>query len=140
MSYATEQDLVERAGEVEILQLADRDGSGAADPTVIAAALAHADGVIDGYLAAKYALPLASVPELLTAWAVSIARYVLHRDGAPEHVATDYKDAIAALKDVARGLLALPEAAGAAPAAASGTFLSDGPAQVFTETHLRGWR
>lgn len=140
MHYATLSDLIERAGETEILQIADRDRDGTADPDVIAAALADATSTIDGYVGSRYALPLPSVPDLVLTWTVSIARYTLHRHGAPEHVEQDYKDAVAALKDVARGLMVLPIAAGEEQAApSSGTVLAEHPDQVFTPTRLRGW-
>lgn len=141
MAYADLTALEDRAGEAEIRQVADRDRDGAADPEVIAAALADADAVIDGYIAARYARPLASVPAILRGWAVSIARYILHRNGAPEHVERDYKDAIAALKDVARGLIVLPVGPlDQAPVPTGGGVLGDHPAEVFTPDRLRGWR
>ncbi|GAB1477764.1 DUF1320 domain-containing protein [Paracoccaceae bacterium] len=140
MSYATLEDLIARAGADEIRQVADRDRDGVPDPEVVAAALAEADNVIDGYVAAKYALPLAAVPPQVNTWAVSISRYRLHRNGAPDHVEQDYKDAIAALKDVGRGLIALPVAAGAvAPAPSGNTVMASHPSQVFTTERLRGW-
>jgi hypothetical protein len=40
MAYATLADLLDRAGDEEILQVADRDGDGTADPDVIASAIA----------------------------------------------------------------------------------------------------
>lgn len=141
MSYATLTDLIERAGEVEIRQIADRNRDGTADPDVIAAALSDADNVINGYVGAKYTLPLPSVPDIVRTWAVSIARYILHRNGAPEHISNDYKDAIAALKDVSRGLIALPVAAGeTAPSSMTGQVMAAHPAPVFTPERLKGWR
>ncbi len=141
MSYATLDDLTDRAGEAELRQIADRNRDGVVDADVVAAALGDADNLIDGYLATRFALPLAAVPPIVRTWAVSIARHVLHRNGPPEHVVTDYKDAIAALKDVARGLIALPVAAGAAePVARPGDVMASHPAEVFTPARLHGWR
>ena len=141
MPYATLADLIERAGDVEIRQIADRDRDGTPDPDVIAAALIDADNLVNGYVAVKYALPLPSVPDLVRTWSVSIARYILHRNGAPDHVQQDYKDALAALKDVARGLIALPVAEGeTAPAVAVGGVMSSHPPEVFTDARLRGWK
>lgn len=141
MPYATLDDLVERAGATEIRQIADRDRDGTPDTAVIEAAIADAGNQIDGYLATKYALPLASVPPILRTWAVSIARYVLHRNGAPDYIVQDYKDAIAGLKDVARGLIALPVAVGeTAPAVTVGPVMGSHPAEVFTPDRLRGFR
>jgi len=140
MPYALLADLTERAGEAEIRQIADHDRNGTADPLVIAAALADTDNKIDGYVSTRNVLPLASVPELVRTWAVSIARYILHRNGAPEHVAQDCKDAIQALKDLAAGRINLPAAAGlTAPAAQSGQVLASHPPRVFTPGRLQGW-
>ena len=140
MTYATLTDLIERAGESEIRQIADRDRDGSPDPDVVEAALTDADNAIDGYVFARYTPPLPSTPPVLKTWAVSIARYVLHRNGAPDHVAQDYKDAIAALKDVAAGRYVLPVASGeTAPEAQTGRVMSSHPAQVFTPGKLAGW-
>ncbi|MDR5655424.1 gp436 family protein [Ruixingdingia sedimenti] len=140
MAYATLADLVERAGEAEVRQIADRDRDGVPDPDVIGAALQDASDLIDGYVGARYDIPLASIPPQLRPWAVSIARYTLHRNGAPTWVEQDYKDALAALKDVAHGLIALPVAAGdTPPVAVTGQTMGRHPAQVFTPQKLRGW-
>lgn len=140
MSYATLANLIARAGAVEIYQIADRDRDQIPDPDVVDAALQGADNLINGYVAVKYAVPLASVPELVNTWAISIARYILHRNGAPEHVAQDYKDAISALKDVAAGRIALPVAVGAEPLPATGgQVMGGGPDEVFSADRLRGW-
>lgn len=141
MSYAALSDLIARAGVAEIYQIADRDRDQVPDQDVVDAALEGADNLVNGYIGVKYGLPLAAVPDLVRTWAISIARYILHRNGAPENVAQDYKDAIAALKDVAAGRIALPVASGGAalPAAAGGQVMSEGPAEVFTADRLRGW-
>lgn len=140
MTYASFWDLEKRTGSVELVKISDRDRDGQADLDVIDAALRDADNLINGYVAIKYAMPLPSVPANVQTWAVSIARYFLWTNGAPKHVADDYNDAIAALRDVARGLNALPVAAGeVAPAAQSGTIMASHPPQVFTPNKLRGW-
>lgn len=141
MAYATLSDLIERAGEAELRQIADRDRDGVPDPAVVDAALTDADNLINGYVATKYSLPLPSVPDIVLTWVVSIARYVLHRNGPPEHVRQDYKDAIAALKDVAAGRLALPfPATEEQPGIASGQVKARHPDRVFTPAKLQGWR
>lgn len=140
MTYATIDDLTARAGETEILQVADRNHDGTADPNVIAEALANADAAIDGYIATQYPLPLPVVPALVKSWAVSIARYWLHGNVPPENVVKDYDDAVAALKDVARGNIKLPMPDGALPATVSGSFLISAPTEGLACEILRGWR
>ena len=140
MTYATLPDLIKRAGQQEILQIADRDRDGTPDPDVVEAAIRDGMNVVNGYVAAKYAVPLPSVPDLVRTWTVSIARYTLHRNTPPDHVRTDFEDAIKALKDVAAGRIVLPVEAGEEPpASVAGTIMSEHPPKVFTPEKLRGW-
>lgn len=131
MPYATQTDLEDAYGADEMLQLADRDRDGVADAGFIDAALNRADSLIDGYLAGRYALPVAPVPPVLTATACDLARYWLYDDAAPDRVRQAFEDAIAWLKDVAAGkvLLQLP-AAEAGISAGSPDW--DAPARMFT--------
>lgn len=142
MTYATLDDLNARAGADEIRQVADRDRDGMPDAEVIAGALAHADNTINGYVRARYDLPFVDVPDLVRTWAISIARYFLHRSGPPEYVVADYKDAVAALKDVSAGRIALPVTGGTGavqPQSATGTIMAAHPDEVFSAIKLRGW-
>lgn len=140
MTYATLSDLVERAGEAEILEIADRDCDGTPDPDVIDAALTTADERINGYLAVRFRMPLTAVAPIVRGWAVAIARYYLHRYEQPENVVRDYKDAIAELKEAAAGRLDVPGADGTSPAASSsGATIGDGPEPAFTRDKLEGW-
>ena len=140
MTYATLPDLIKRAGQQEILQIADRDRDGTPDPDVVEAAIRDGMNVVNGYVAAKYAVPLPSVPDLVRTWTVSIARYTLHRNTPPDHVRTDFEDAIKALKDVAAGRIVLPVEAGEEPpASVAGTVMAEHPPKVFTPEKLRGW-
>lgn len=104
MTYATQQNMIDRFGEDELIQRTDRAGLGVIDATVINRALGDADATINGYLAARYTLPLANpVPEILERLACDIARYALFDDQVIETVEKRYKDAIAYLRDVSTG-------------------------------------
>lgn len=140
MTYATLSDLIARAGEVEIQQISDRDRDGEIDADVISEALEHADNLVNGYIGTKYSLPFASVPDLVTTWAIDIARHRLHYQGPPEYVEEDYKRAIASLEKVARGLISLPVAGVDTPASSSGTVMFSAPYEVFDARGLRGWK
>lgn len=119
MPYATQQDLIDRFGEEELVQLTDRaePPAGAIDATVIGKALADADDAVNGYLAVRYEVPLASPPLVLNRMACDIARYYLYEDRVTEIVRKRYDDAVAYLKDVAAGKVVLGvDALGEAPA------------------------
>jgi phage gp36-like protein len=119
MPYATQADLETRFGVDELTQLTDRTGAGVPDAGIVARALSDADAEIDGYLASRYALPLATIPPVLVRIACDIARYRLWEARASEEVRIRYEDARRALESIAKGVisLGLPEA-NAAPALA----------------------
>jgi len=144
MSYATQQDLIDRFGETEIVQLSDRadQPAGAIDAAIVAKALADADELIDGYLAGRYAVPVAApVPAILIAIASDIARYRLHVHEPPELVRKNYEDALRRLKDIADGTLVLQvagaEVAETRPPGAGVEF--SGPDPMFSRGRLSGF-
>lgn len=112
MSYATIEQLTTRFGEALLLQLTDRASppAGAIDIDVVTRALADTDAAIDGYLAGRYVLPLASTPALLVPIALAIAIYHLHPYTPEQKIGDDYKAAIADLDRIAKGTIRLPVA------------------------------
>lgn len=127
MSYAAVSDLVERFGEQELTQLTDRSTPPASEiaQDVAQAALDSASGLIDGYVARKYQLPLLTPPPLLTDLCCDIARYRLYADQAPEKVVKDYDGAIKTLTGIANGLVKI-DAAGVEPAPRPAVVISTG--------------
>lgn len=142
MTYATKQDLIDRFGELELKQLTDRTNRppSAIDDTVVSRALGDADDLVNGYLAKAYALPIATPPGILTRMSADIARFYLHAGKADKEspVSRAYDQAVAWLKDVARGVVTI-EADGVAPAQAGGGSVQANPSsRVFTRESLRG--
>jgi len=141
MTYATQQGLVDRFGETELVQLSDRDGDRQADAEVVARALEDADAEIDAYLASRYALPLASVPDRIAAIAHDIARHALMKGAGikVELIVDSYRDAIGFLKDLAAGRaqLDLPPSGTASPTSGGPDF--SGPGRTFTDETLKGY-
>jgi phage gp36-like protein len=123
MSYATQQDLVDRFGGREISGLSGGTDGSTIIATPVARALADADSEIDAYLAARYALPLSPVPAVVLRLAADIARYRLWDVKASEQVKARYEDAVRLLKLMASGDTVLPNAA-AIPAAAGSVTVS----------------
>lgn len=130
--YVTEAEFERRFGEDETRDLL----SGGTD---FAQAENEAASLIDGYLATRYALPLASVPAIVRAWACDLTRHALWDERAPEEVRRRYEDALAQLRDLAAGKLALPpDAAGVAPTVPA-IFDGYSNTRVFTEETLAGY-
>jgi len=142
MPYATLQQLVDKHGERMLIELTDRADppTGEIEEDVVARELANADAMIDGYLAARYKLPLAELPALLVPIAQAITIYKLHVYSAPEKIAEDYKSAVADLDRIAKGTIRLPGAAGIEPpsSGASGVQTNDRE-RPFTEGNLKGF-
>lgn len=123
MSYSSLQLLTDRYGERTLVALTDRTypATGALDLVVITRALADADAMIDGYLAVRYALPLASVPALIENVAGSIAIYNLHVAAPDPKVQADYDQALRTLRDVSRGDIRLSVAGIEPPSPGTGS-------------------
>ncbi len=137
MSYATQQSLIDRYGEAELIALTDKatPPTGAIVATVVDRALADADAIIDSYAAARYLTPMTPTPAVVVGVACVIARYKLHEDHATELIRRDYETALTWLRDVAAGRAQIVGAL-APGASASGTFSAiavGAPAQVFTD-------
>ncbi|TAN12916.1 MAG: DUF1320 domain-containing protein [Burkholderiaceae bacterium] len=121
MDYATQQDLIDRFGEPELIQLTDPENQAAIDPARIDRALADATALADGLLGKIYALPLAGCtkpdpqpgnpgataqvpPPQLTRICCDLARYYLYDDLAPDaEVYRRYKAATVELQAIAGG-------------------------------------
>ena len=102
MAYLTRANLEARFGATLI---ADLETGGA----VVSDAIADASAEVDTYLASRYSLPLASVPDAIARIAAQIARYNLwRRDVVADHLAyVAYKDALKDLAKIADGSMNL---------------------------------
>lgn len=130
MSYITEEDFEEAFGRPE---LDDLLGGGSDFANVQAAA----SGLIDGYLASKYSLPLVTVPALVKGWALDITRFRLWDEQAPEEVRRRYEDALEQLRDLAAGRLALPPGADGTPSTPPLDYDAYSNERVFTADTLK---
>lgn len=141
MTYATQQDLVDRFGAVELQQLTDRTNipPSTIDGVVVGRALADADALIDSYMAKLFTLPVATVPPLLTKVASDLARYFLHGEAADKDsvVARNYAGAVAWLKDVAKGLVTVDVGGEPLPQAGGGAIQANPSTRIFRRDTLR---
>ena len=107
MTYCVQQDLIDRFGPSEILELSDRSNTGAIDATVVTRALTDADALVNSYISTKVTLPLVTVPTTLVRIAADVARYYLSDDRPTQAVKDNYAAAVKFLKDVAAGVATL---------------------------------
>jgi phage gp36-like protein len=143
-AYVTQAQMIERFGETELRQLTDRavPPSGAVDAAIVTAAITDACALIDSYLGKVAALPLASPPVILTRHAADIARYFLHgrRAEKDDPITRAYHEALGWLRDAARGLVSLTDAAGQEPTETGGGLVRfNGDERVFSRDSMKGF-
>jgi phage gp36-like protein len=152
MTYATATDLLTRFAALEIAQRVDRGvprlitpdlmtavaaGTSLAAYTadhqarageamvVVQRALQDADDTINGYISARYTLPLEPVPAVLARVACELARYYLYDDQATGTVKDRYEANVKWLSEVSRGTVSLgaDAASGVQPVSSAGAEL-----------------
>lgn len=141
MAYVTLAQLIERYGEPALVALTDRGqfATGVVDDAAINRAVADADAVIDGYLVRKYALPLAVAQPLLVKIAGSLVFYDLHTFQPDEKIVNEQKLALAMLRDIATGTVALTVAGlEAENVAGSGARITDRD-RLMTQDNMKGF-
>lgn len=136
-AYCTLADLSERFGSTELAQLTDPAATSPV-PQQVSDACDEAASLIDSYASTRYTTPITPVPTIVRKWACDIARKFLWKDraNATSVVTLNYIDAVNSLKDVARGLVALPEPDGSTPAESEGSVAIVAVGQVFSPTVL----
>jgi phage gp36-like protein len=140
--YAALADMVARFGHRALVELTDTGdiATGQIDQAKVAQALADADATVDGYLASRYTLPLATVPELLKVIACDIARYRLMGERPIEEVRQRFEDARQWLAAVAAGKfgLGMDDSGNAVPEGDDGPF-HRGDRRVFDKRRLHDY-
>lgn len=107
MPYITQQDMIDRYGEEELIQLTDHNNLREINTDTLDRAIADAEGEVDGYLAGRFSAPITPVPKVLVRITSDIARYYLYDDMAPEHISKRYDNAVKFLKGIANGTVNL---------------------------------
>ena len=142
-TYASIADYVTRFGVDETVRLTDERRAGVIDRARLMAALINASAICDLHLAKRYSVPLAPVPPLLTGWTCDLARRRLHSVTASEEVVTAFDGALAMLRDIAKGITALPNAPETGGTVATGTSsdapMVSAPDRLFTADGLKDY-
>lgn len=113
MAYCTQSDIEKCLEPNALIYITDDAGSGTVDAAKVAEAVLKAGSEIDAYCQVKYSVPFSPVPDLVKSLAEDIAVYNLFaRRGFKENTADKaimekYKNAIALLRDIAKGLAAV---------------------------------
>ena len=139
--YATVQQMTDRFGANLLVALTDRAAvaTGLIDSAIVEKALNDASEVIDGYLASKYVLPLATTPGIVADLCQSIAIYKLHITQPDEKIVRDHQDGLKALRDIADGRLRVP-VAGLDPTVTGGSGVQIVDRErPFTEDNMTGF-
>jgi phage gp36-like protein len=105
--YCTQQDLITRFGEEEIIDLTDKQYLGEIDDDVVDRAIADTDALIDSYLGGRFKAALNPVPMVVNRLACDLVRYQLYDDLAPEQVQNRHKDAIKILEQIRDGKMSI---------------------------------
>ncbi|WP_107860804.1 gp436 family protein [Neisseria weaveri] len=140
MAYAVMADMVARFGELEVIQLTDRNQDGYIDEDVAAVALADATAEIDAYLG-RFKRPFTDVPPILKRLCCDIARYRLTAANGvliTDEIRNRYKiDVLDLLRAMAKGevQLGVDESGEEVAAGEDGIVFVNGKNKVFGRDH-----
>lgn len=140
MPYLDQTGYEERFGAAELEQVLSTD-----DSLTLARAIADAQSIVDGYLAAvparAFAVPLVSTPARISEITADLTRYELHAKKVTHEIKRRREQAIAFLEALVAGKQAIPELlpdAGAPATLVSGAEAFAEP-RVFTTDSLTGY-
>ena len=109
--YCTIEDIETHTSTPTLIQLTADDGQEEVDRVVAQEATLYSSTLIDGYLRGRYTLPLDTHFPLLRILAIDLSIYRLYtrrmRNEMPEVIENNYKNAIATLRDIQKGVITL---------------------------------
>ena len=109
--YCTIDDIEKHTSTPTLIQLTSDDGQDEIDKTVVEESILYSSALIDGYLRGRYSLPLDICFPLLRVLAVDLSVYRLYsrrmQNEMPEVIDSAYKNAIATLRDIQKGVISL---------------------------------
>lgn len=140
--YLTVNEYLDRFGEAETVRLTDEAKTGDVDTAKVESAISDASEEADAYLGKRYAVPLATPPNLVKSIVAALAREDLYRTRAPDAVKADAERARSQLRDLSRGVMVLPTETGPAETIggrADSASSGDGTDPIFTTETLAGF-
>lgn len=111
MPYCNQTDIEALVPQTRLIELTNDDPEGTSvDTDILEAVQSGADGIIDGYLASRYEVPLSTVPVMIRELSKDITAYKLYQRRTleiPETISALYKNAIKLLQDISTGVVSL---------------------------------
>lgn len=109
--FATVEAMISKFGEKELIGLTDNEAPyrDMINLDKLNAAMQAANSEIEGYIAARYALPLQLVPPFLQSMGCDMARFHACTGAMSDNdpIKTRYENAIKTLKEISKGVIAL---------------------------------
>ena len=105
--YLTQEEYIARFGQAETIRITDESQTGTVDAAKLQAAIDDAEEFAEGYLRARYDLPLAATPSLLKAIVATLARELLHKTRPTETVTQAADRSRSLLRDISLGRVVL---------------------------------
>jgi len=136
--YCTLDDLKLAIDEARLLELTDDEGMGVINQARIEAAIATAQGEVDGWLQERYDVPLVPVPALIKGACMDVAIFHLYSrrmETLPDVRIKRYDNAGKLLARIADGKISLGLAA-PPEETNSGKVLVTAPTRLFSDTEL----
>jgi phage gp36-like protein len=110
-AYCTQDDILLRLSEMDLIQLTDDSNDGEINTDVVDGAIDAADAEIDFYCSAGYSVPFTAPPAIVKTWSIDIAIHNLYgrrNDVAiPENCKSRYESAIELLQKIQTGAITL---------------------------------
>ena len=141
MPYCVLTDIQNALRADALIQLTDDNDTGQINQTVVNECIARGDAIINSYCSARYIIPFAApAPDVIRMLSEDLAIYNLYArrgEEIPDSVGEKYKNAIAQLRDISKGLIDLglsdaadaaiqePDVSGSFPDATTRTFTDD---------------
>lgn len=140
MAYCTIEDIRYAMDESDMIRFTDDDDVGIVNAQVVDKAVGDAGALVDAYLAARYAVPLDPVPDVVNGLACDIAVYKIssRRGIASDDVRKKFDDAVKFLREFADGKAVLPGATESATGG-SDTVKMTSDTRVFSRERMRGF-
>lgn len=116
--------------------LAEEQAAATAALALINSKLLDAESVVNGYLQARYSIPLMTVPRLIMVYTCDIARYQLYDDMATDIISERYKMDIKMLESISKGTVSLGADVNNTQVPVAGSVKSHANQRIFNAANL----